>query len=210
MMIKIIEKNKLFFGLYFISFMGVFLLNIHEPLLGATLYFGAHRSAFFDFFFSYWTLLGEAYPYVLVILFFLFYLKDKQNATKVAIAGLCVMIFTGVLKEFFDFPRPALYLESAGLNIHFAFVPGVEINTGFTSFPSGHTASAFALWALTAFQFPQNQKVQFALFSTAFLVGLSRVYLTQHFPQDTLFGSAIGVVIAVLIEYYLSKKSLYA
>lgn len=209
-MFRIIENNKIFFGLYFIAFFVVFLNELNKPLLEATLYFGQHRTAFGDVFFSYWTLLGEAYPYLFIALFFYFYQKDKQNAAKILITGLIILIVSGVLKQIFDFPRPINFLNQMNLATTFNFVKGETIHKGGTSFPSGHTASAFALWALTAFQFSQLKTVQIYLFLTAFLVGVSRVYLTQHFPQDVLFGSAIGVGIALAVEYYLGRKRLYA
>jgi membrane-associated phospholipid phosphatase len=205
-MLKIIEKNKLFLGLYVVAFFGLFFNEINKPLLYATLFFSDHRSAFGDAFFSYWTLLGEAYPYGLVALFFYFYKKDKQNAVKMVLAGLIVVIIAGILKDFFDFPRPINFLDQRNLSPTFNYVQGIEISTGNTSFPSGHTASAFALWGLMAFQFSQYRSIQIGLFLTACLVGISRIYLTQHFPQDVLLGSAIGVGVALLIEYYLGRK----
>lgn len=207
-MFNIIEKNRLFFGLYFISFFAVFFYELNKPLLDATLYFGEHRTAFGDIFFAYWTLLGEAYPYLFVALFFYFYQKDKQNTAKVLITGIIILIVSGILKEIFDFPRPINFLSDMHLATTFNFVKGIDIHTGKTSFPSGHTASAFALWGLTTFQFSQLKSVQIGLFLTAFLVGVSRVYLTQHFPQDVLFGSAIGLTIALVVEYYLGRKRL--
>ncbi len=205
-MLNIIERNKIFFGLYFVAFFSLFLNEINQPLLYATLYFSEHRSAFGDTFFSFWTLLGEAYPYLLVAAFFYFYKENKQMAAKTLLAGLVVLIVAGILKDIFDFPRPINFLNEMHLSANFNFVKGIDIHSGGTSFPSGHTASAFALWALTAFQFPHRKWVQIGLFLTAFLVGFSRIYLTQHFPQDVLFGSAIGMTVAVSIEYYLGRK----
>lgn len=206
-MLKIIEKNSLFFALYIIGFFAVFFNEMNKPILETTLYFSAHRTSFGNTFFSYWTLLGEAYPYVIVALFFYFYQKDKQKTLKTAIAGLIILIVAFLLKEIFESPRPVSILENMGLDTTFNYVEGIEMNKGATSFPSGHTASAFALWGLLAFQFSRFKSVQVALFLTAFLVGFSRVYLAQHFVQDTLFGSAIGISVALWVEYYFSKKS---
>ena len=207
-MLKILEKNSLFFALYIISFFVVFFSELNKPILETTLYFSAHRTALGDSFFSYWTLLGEAYPYFFVALFFYFYQKDKQNTLKTALTGLIILVVAFLLKEIFESPRPAAILENLGLDYTFNYVAGIEMHKGATSFPSGHTASAFALWGLLAFQFSRFRGVQIALFSTAFLVGFSRVYLAQHFVQDTLFGSAIGISVALWIEYYFNKKSI--
>ena len=204
-MLKIIEKNSLYLGLYFVSFFIVFWEDFNKPVLQATFYFSNHRSAFGDAFFAFWTHLGEALPYLFVAIFFYFYKKDKQNTLKIGIASLAVLIIAGILKQVFDFPRPSNFMEDWHLLNAFHTVSGVDLNEGGTSFPSGHTTSAFAIWSLVAFQF-KNKMPQIGLFLTAFLVGLSRVYLGQHFPQDVLFGSAIGVAIALCVEYYFSKK----
>ncbi len=207
-MLKIIEKNSLFFGLYIITFFIVFFNELNKPMLETTLYFSAHRTSLGDSFFSYWTLLGEAYPYFFVAFFFYFYQKDKQKTLKIAATGLIILVVTFILKQTFEYPRPANILEKMGIDNAFNFVEGVEMHKGATSFPSGHTASAFALWGLLAFQFSEFRSVQIGLFLTAFLVGLSRIYLAQHFPQDALFGSAIGLVVALCVEYYFNRKSL--
>ncbi len=206
-MLKIIEKNSLFFALYFISFFWVFFSILNKPMLEVTLYFSAHRTVFGDYFFSYCTLLGEAYPYFLIALFFYFYKKNKENVLKIAITGLAMLLVPFLLKEIFVSPRPFTILEEMGELDTFNYVKGIELNRGATSFPSGHTASAFALWGLLAFQFPSYKSVQIALFLVAFLVGVSRVYLAQHFPQDALFGSAVGLSVALGVEYFFSKKT---
>jgi membrane-associated phospholipid phosphatase len=207
-MLKIIEKNNLFFALYFVCFFTVFFQELNKPMLEATFFFGAHRTAFGDEFFKFWTLLGEAFPYLFLTLFFVFYKKDRKSIFKIALIGASVLIISVILKEIFETPRPTLVLENMGLATSFQFVEGIELLRGETSFPSGHTASAFALWGWAAFQFPRIKVLQIVFFLTAFLVGVSRVYLTQHFPQDTLFGSAIGLSIAVLVEYFLGSRQL--
>ncbi|MBL7813453.1 MAG: phosphatase PAP2 family protein [Saprospiraceae bacterium] len=208
-MIDIIRKNSLFFALYILTFFAVFFYELNKPLLDTTLYLGEHRSVFGDAFFSFWTLLGEAYPYLVIAFIFYFVNKDKKNALKIGSTGIVLLILTFILKELFEHPRPAAVLEDMGFASSFNFVDGIDLHKAPTSFPSGHTASAFALWGLMSFYFHRNRILQVVFFIMAFLVGFSRVYLTQHFPQDALFGSAIGIFIALLAEYYFdtNKKS---
>jgi undecaprenyl-diphosphatase len=61
------------------------------------------------------------------------------------------------------------------------------------SFPSGHTATTFALAAVLAWHFPGWTAPLLAL---ATLVGYSRVYVGVHFVSDVAAAGAIGLVSA--------------
>ena len=60
-----------------------------------------------------------------------------------------------------------------------------------SSFPSGHTASAFALAEVLARRFPRAAWV-FRFIAAA--VGISRIVLGQHYPLDVLAGAALGIL----------------
>jgi membrane-associated phospholipid phosphatase len=146
------------------------------------------------------------YPFIGLTLYYWFIKKNTFLAQKMAISGLFIMVPIFLFKTFFSFDRPATIIENMGMlpNIH--FVAGVDILKGATSFPSGHTAGAFVVWTLLAFQFGNRQLfLQMLCLITAILVGISRVYLVQHFPQDVLFGSSIGMASAWFLEYFFEK-----
>jgi membrane-associated phospholipid phosphatase len=67
----------------------------------------------------------------------------------------------------------------------------------FNSFPSGHTMTIFAFCLLIAYILNSNV-AGFALFLFALGVGMSRIYLLQHFGADVLLGSLIGIIAAFL------------
>ena len=63
------------------------------------------------------------------------------------------------------------------------------------SFPSGHTAAAFA--AATAL-WPAGKRVRIGMFAFACIMAFSRLYLTVHYPTDVLGGILCGVLCGVL------------
>jgi len=125
-------------------------------------------------------------------------------------------LFVQILKRwiFSELHRPLGYFNSQGIEIY--TIPEVNVHL-YHSFPSGHTASAFALFFCLAFL---SKKIiwKFFFLLLAILVGYSRIYLAQHFPSDVMAGSLIGVFTVILLfplvipwnkswlEYSLIKK----
>jgi membrane-associated phospholipid phosphatase len=63
------------------------------------------------------------------------------------------------------------------------------------SFPSGHTAGAFALAAVFSARYRNHRWVPWVAYGVATLVGLSRITLQAHFPSDVFAGGVLGGVI---------------
>jgi membrane-associated phospholipid phosphatase len=66
---------------------------------------------------------------------------------------------------------------------------------GGSSFPSGHSMSAWAFAAVMAHQYPENRWLKVGSYSFATAVSLSRIGGLNHYPSDVLVGSSMGYLI---------------
>jgi membrane-associated phospholipid phosphatase len=134
---------------------------------------------------------------MLVLLLMKKFAWTGQIGMSFLISGLLVQL----MKHFSASPRPKIFFGSGTIHC----ILGVT-RTGYSSFPSGHTATIFMLTTLLALYFP-GRKPGFIFFATAVLTGYSRVYLAQHFPCDVLAGSLIGMLTSLMVYLLIPLKS---
>lgn len=152
------------------------------------------------------TQLGEPLAYVVVILVTMTF--RLRTALFTALTGITVAIITGLLKVYFAEARPMRYFfdnfEATWHNLNL-FEENMR-NWGYSSFPSGHTASAFALYSFVCFNVRRPKIVISILcFLLALQVGFSRMYLLYHFLRDVTAGAFLGLLIAVAM-FFLQWK----
>jgi len=197
---KIIRENK-YFLLPFI-----FSISLVSALLGIYgnerlfLHLNGFHSKIADFFFLISTNLGDgiiAFFLVVILLWVSF-----RDALTFLVITILVTIAVTILKNVFfpEFYRPVAYFE---------YTEVVRLVTGYDppmycTFPSGHSATAFSVYFYLAI-LSKKQIVKFFLFVVALLVAYSRIYLSAHFPEDVVVGSAIAVSITILC-YYLGQQ----
>lgn len=162
-----------------------------------------HRSPGGDLFFRWFTKVGEGYGYLAVFLLLLVY--KRRAAWGVPLLGVAVSLVALIGKTLFQHPRPYLYFEQQGLLAQLELIPGVKMHKGLTSFPSGHTMAAFALFTFLALCFPRKPWLSLTCFCIALLVGVSRMYLVQHFFEDVYSGALLGLGLGMLAYYFLNQ-----
>lgn len=140
-----------------------------------------------DSFFNSITYLGH--PVVdLVIVGGLALFGEDEVAYKSANAVVYSGILTQAIKLVVGRPRP--YVENQS-------VKPFSWDDDYWSFPSGHTASAFALARVLAEEYPDYKGL---FYGGALLVGLSRIYLDKHHASDVVAGAAIGLFASRHVE----------
>jgi membrane-associated phospholipid phosphatase len=197
---KIILKSSGFYIYYIFLALGfcVLVLTMKGDFL---IWLNAHHNKTMDLLFKYWTHLGDGLVFAILGVWFLL---TSYYRTLVLIAAVIVqtIIIQGMKRFVFgDLVRPKLYFDHFE---SFYQVPGVEIHSSNT-FPSGHTATAFTVAVLLSLMI-RKSSITSILMVMAILVGISRVYLLQHFFIDVYFGSIVGFLIGVIV--YLRSSGL--
>jgi undecaprenyl-diphosphatase len=153
-------------------------------------------------FFVNYTFFGDGI-FAICLCVFLFYRKQQKLALLILAAYLSSGLVTQILKNCIYAPRPRIYFEAS--QYLYRLDNFGNSGGGSSSFPSGHTTSAFALATVLAVHF-KNKFTGIILFIAAALVGYSRVYLAQHFPVDVLVGAFIGISFATLSIVLMNSK----
>lgn len=119
------------------------------------------------------------------------------------IAIVVLAIGTMYMKPFLGRPVPP-----------YAFVPGIELPENFNietdslapfaagfSYPSGHASRATALAFVVGYLLYKKARwMGYAIWAFPVMIGISRVYVQQHYPMDLVGGLLIGVIVSVVLS----------
>jgi membrane-associated phospholipid phosphatase len=159
-----------------------------------------HNSLFFDYLAPFFTDLGDGWT--IIFLSFVLLLFSYRKAFLLLTAYAITSILAQLIKHSVYAARPKLYFKDQLDRIH--FIKGTELAT-LGSFPSGHTVTAFSAAVMLTW-FCRDRRWGTVFFVIACLIGYSRMYLSQHFFEDVLAGSAIGFFVTVIWLWWISNK----
>ncbi len=161
------------------------------------------NGTFRDEFFYFLTYAGDGLFALAVILLALF--VRFRYALLLSIAYLGSALVVQLMKHllFAETMRPVRYFQELGIDLN--LVEKVHHHS-YMSFPSGHSASAYAIFISLAL-LVKNKMLSVVLVFIAATVAFSRVYLSQHFLLDTLVGGVIGFVFAWVFYCWQQKWS---
>ena len=211
--LKFCKDNRRMLLCFLLVWLCFFIFDCIYPKLQTHLMLNGYHTAVLDTFFKYVTWLGEEFPVYVGAAFLIWNVNavwNRRNGLFILLSQGLTCIVTQALKFAFAHPRPATYFKQMGADLP-ETVPGESLRRAMNSFPSGHTSAAFALFVCLALVTPRKWAPLWVV--AAWTVAYSRIYLSQHFLEDILLGSVIGVVsscaVYMMMEHYNdSNKSL--
>lgn len=125
--------------------------------------------------------------------------KKYRNVGFIAIGALILatVLGEGILKHLVQRVRPSADIPAVNLLIAKPLS---------YSFPSGHTASSFAVAGVLA---KYLKKYSLGFLGLASLIAFSRLYLYVHYPTDVVAGIILGLLCSKLVIYAFSKMKNY-
>ena len=165
-------------------------------------------SAALDWCFNAVTMLGDGgWFFIALAVGLLIFKKTRKIGIIIALSLLLELLFVNlIMKPVFDRPRPYHLDIEWWVQAYQTVFPNGPVAShlpGDKSFPSGHTAIAFAGMAGLCFGALREKACKLRWLSLigfvlAALVGFSRLYLGVHYPTDVLGGAVIGTLCALL------------
>jgi len=139
--------------------------------------------------FTHWGLYLFYFIFAVIMIYAL--IKKKQKLIHIVMAYLkAQFVFSLVVVRLF---KVLLGRARPGYDPEFAFF---ETSFKYNAFPSGHSADAFVSGFFLYYLLKQSQYTgyRFLPLIYAFLIALSRVFVSSHYPSDVAAGMAIGIL----------------
>jgi membrane-associated phospholipid phosphatase len=197
-----IYQRRFFLWSWLLFFLTGNVLHWQMGKTRAFYWLNSYHTPALDVFFRWFTYLGDgAFAAVLALILYTWFKQQKQAVTVLA-AFLLTGLLVQVIKRLMPMPRPGAFFADHPPS----FFINELVHTGYSSFPSGHTTTVFAVATVLAYYCPKPLWQLLYLF-LAIGVAFSRVYLSQHFLLDVLAGSLLGVAGSLVVMYALRNIS---
>jgi undecaprenyl-diphosphatase len=161
----------------------LFLNALHTPFLDVLMPWITARNTWFPL-------------YIIIILLILRFYPKKQAIIIISYlfisVGLADFITSGIMKPFFERPRPCYNASFDGI-MHLIGNCG-----GKYGFASSHAANSFALFGGLFYMIKRNRILVLIMLLWAILVSYSRIYVGVHYFADVLIGALIGFSISFI------------
>lgn len=192
------NRNARFLAAFaaFASVISFLLIDHHTQRLTAQFDFPGDVREALDFFAN----LGHGVFCVFVVVtVFCLDPANRRSVALIAIGPFLSGMVTSLVKWLVWRPRPAIV---AGLQANLSDSPFNQ--AAIQSFPSGHTATAFALATGLSMIYPHGKTY---FFSLAVLVAIQRVLVQAHYPSDVLAGAVIGFLVTALTGLVFCQRN---
>lgn len=161
-----------------------------------------HGQEWLNYFMKYFSMLaahGEISIACCLVL--LIFKKTRRCGLAMAVAlVLDFVVVNLILKNAIARERPWTHTAELPWAEEFYSQYGIELSLDYC-FPSGHTAITFCAAAVLVIFYRAKATPAVVI---AFIIGLSRIYLAEHFPTDVLGGVVFGCLCGVA-GYYLYR-----
>lgn len=156
-----------------------------------------------DVFFRYFTHLGDGIMALMLLPVLLFF--SRRHVVDLVVGFLISSLLAQSLKRIFKAPRPVEYFKDLAPEDALHLVDGLKYNH-WHSFPSGHTCTAFFLGGLVCSIWLKDRPMGIlGMVILCWLVGFSRVYLSQHFMVDVVAGALLGTF-SLLVTFLITGR----
>jgi membrane-associated phospholipid phosphatase len=184
--------NLIFIAVFLLCLTLVILTGINKTLFIAVNSFGQH---FYSFIWENLTFLGDTLAACAIMV--LFIRKRPDLIWSGILATLMATIIVNIIKSYFDIPRPPVIIDNDIISV---IGPALSRH----SFPSGHTVTIFALAGILVFYF-RTIFSRISIILLALMVGISRIAVGVHWPEDVLAGAPLGILCATTGVYLVTK-----
>lgn len=137
--------------------------------------------------------------YTIVIVLLLCIKRTRKYAIYFAVTIIIAILMTTLIKHSVQRPRPFVEQNLSWM------LSVVRLSDHYLSFPSGHT-TAMTVVATTYWLYYRKHAVLCVL--AVIIMAWSRIYLSMHYPLDTLVGMTIGIAVSVLMYVLIQRVDL--